>query len=37
MLLNDDIFKRCLEIIKNKVIVKTESVFEKLILYTQTK
>ena len=33
---DEDVFKSCFEIIKNKVVVKTESVFERLILYTQT-
>ena len=31
--LNEDAFKKCFEIVKNKVVVKTESVFGKLILF----
>ena len=34
ILLNEDVLKRCFEIIKSKVGVKTESVFEKVILCT---
>ena len=34
---NEDVFKRCFEIIKDKVGVKAESVFEKLILYPKKK
>ena len=33
---NEGVFKGCFEIIKNKVAVKTESAFEKLLLCTQT-
>ena len=37
ILINEDVFKRYFEIVKNKVVAKTESVFKKLILWTKMK